>query len=234
MTRNIEHDITDFGLQPKRHEQLVSRLRRFERPLTIVSAASHNGCEPLTLAMHLVDQNIDARIIAHDGRPDRYPVLSTAEYLKTEVDMDFKLDRLPPRFRRFFVPTEDPERWAMHPEIRARVTYPGVRRLPYEGIEPADVYLLRNLWIHIHPEERIEVVRRLHDAMPADGIMSVRTAHPDEVRRTADALDRDRYYLWSRPHADAGARLRDAPLEPARDPLYARWHGERRPRKDLA
>lgn len=61
--------------------------------------------------------------------------------------------------------------------------FPDTRRLPYEGTQQADIYVLRNLRVHIHPAERLGLVGLLRDALPADGALLVRTAHDREVAR---------------------------------------------------
>lgn len=210
--------MTGFGAYPERFTHLVDLIRdRGAR--SVISAASHNGGEPFTLAMHLVDQGLtDVRIVAHDGRPDRYPVLQRAEYLRTEIGVDFAMGRLPERFREFFVPAEDPDRLGIHPDVRALVDVRPPCLLPWEGVEPAEIYMIRNLWIHIHPPERAELARRIRDVLPSDGAVAVRTAHHCEIGAMAPRLG-DRVYgrFLASP-----SRVRA--WRPAKDVLYAAAH----------
>ena len=67
------------------------------------------------------------------------------------------------------------------PSLRSSVEFTHEPAHVPDVIEAADVIMLRTAWVHIEPEERIELVRKLHTALPPDGLVVMRNFFPEEV-----------------------------------------------------
>ncbi|MEU7628674.1 CheR family methyltransferase [Nocardia sp. NPDC049220] len=221
--RDMRWEVTGFGAYPQRFTQAIELIRAMNRPVKIIAGACHNGAEPFTMAMHLIYAGIsDVKVIAHDGHAEHHKAAMRGQYLKSEIDVDFKMERLPEHFREYFVPVDDDKRLGIREDVRGLIQFtPGPVLLPGEGIESADVFAIRNLWHHIQPRNRIFLVGKLRDALPADGVILTRTVHWNEIAETAPKLGT---HIYGRPFSDAEQRLARLTLAPAFDPLYAERH----------
>lgn len=194
--------VTAFGFEarPGMWKALVDRIAAYRRPVTIWAAGCAIGCEPYTLAMALHEAGITkARILASDMNPERVKLAADARYLACEVDIDVAMGRLPDSWRaRYFEDAGEVEftylqgRYAtVRPiaSVRDMVEYAGALRMPDVPIPDVDVALMRNIWAHISPAERLKLYRRLYVALPADGVVAFRLAYFDEVARHMPRLD---------------------------------------------
>ncbi|WP_406266042.1 hypothetical protein OH799_19480 [Nocardia sp. NBC_00881] len=218
--------VTGHGIYPSRFARLATLIGAMKRPVTVIAAGNQLGGDAYVLAMHLLDAGIaDVRIIAHDAQADRQAIATRGVYRASEISIDFRMGRLSPHFREYYVPDTDDKYLSVRADVRGLIEFvPTTQMLPYEGVAPADVIMLRNVWLHLHPSERITLIARLRDSLPDDGVFAVRYAHWNELSVVAPSLGDRR--VFGRPYPDAVQRLSSLELEPARDPLYADRPGQ--------
>ncbi|MEV6096038.1 CheR family methyltransferase [Nocardia sp. NPDC051981] len=217
-------EVTGFGAYPHRFAALVDIVSRRSRPVSIISAACHNGAETYSAAMYLHDAGIAAQIVAHDGDAGHHERAVCGEYLRTEIEIDFAMGRLPQRFRRYFVPCVDPDRLTIREDIRAMVDVAlSPRLLPRDGIASADVIMIRNAWVHLRPGQRLDLLGRLRSALNPSGVIFTRSNHRAEMSAacpelTAQPIGRSQH-IYGRPWPDFRDRLAPIAMAPAVDPL---------------
>lgn len=213
--------VTGFGSTRagKRFRDLIGHLRAMDRPLTIVSAASHIGAEPYTLAMFLEVAGLsDVRVIAHDGDAAHHYAAREGRYLASEISIDFRLGHLPPGFRDFFEHAGDGV-VRLSSRIRERVEWsPRPLLLPDEGLRPADVYMIRNAWVHLSPGNRVRLARSLAQLLPADGLVFTRNTHVEEMQVAFARIGRDQH-IWRCPQSASVDGLDQKRMKAAHDEI---------------
>lgn len=191
-----------FNLDPTLWPRLVDRMRALDRPLTVWSAGIQIGCETYTLAMHLREAGIAdrVRIVACDAVQKNINFARRGEYLASEVAVDVAMGRLTgEQAHLYFRPVPGyPETVRLIDAVRERVEFAPPVYVP-DRVESADVIMLRNIWWHITVAERLELVRKLRDALPPDGLVVFRTAWFEEVHQVMPRRGHKRIY--GRPRA---------------------------------
>lgn len=192
--------ITGFGYGGTVWPALVDKLRAYDRPVTVWSAGCQIGCETYTLAMHVLEAGLTGvRIQASDALAAYLDIAHRGLYFRHEVLIDVKMGRLSrAMFERYFRPVGR-DFVQVVDEVRALVEFLGPIYVP-DRVDPADVVLLRNIWVHITPDERCDLVRQLAQKLPADGLVVFRLCHPAEVDQVMPRRGHKRIYGRPDPH----------------------------------
>jgi hypothetical protein len=199
--------VTAFGNDPALWPALIAHLRTFDRPVTVWSAGCHTGCETYTLAMHVLEAGLDnVRVVASDALTAQLALTRRGLYFADEVMKDVKAGRLPDAMHaRYFRPagrglveiTDD---------VRGLVeVLPEPLYVP-ERVDAADVIMLRNIWVHLTPGERLTLVQKLAECLPADGLVVFRNLYPAEVERFMPPRGGRGVYVYGRPYVDVVSR----------------------------
>lgn len=193
--------VTGFGVNPTLWPALTDAIRTLaeQRPVTVWSAGCQIGCETYTLAMHLVDAGItNVRIVASDGLAARLELAKGATYYRTELRTNVKMGWLSEEMFAGYFEDAGSGLVRVTDDVRALVEFIDEPVYVPDRVDSADVVMLRNVWVHLTSAERLQLVRGLRAALPADGRVVFRTFYPDEVKRCGMVV-RGHELIYGRP-----------------------------------
>ena len=145
------------------------------------------GPEPYSLAIilaenmgHFAFQNL--KIYASDYEQEFEKIVKQGEYSWTE------LERIPEDlFKKYFKPVDTPNRFQIDENIRNKVVFQYHDLLTLEPIGNGfSMILCKNVLLHFHPEERVEVIKMFHKSLAPGGLFA--TEHTQKLPKELDHL----------------------------------------------